>query len=162
MLEQIGINIQVKKEKIKNILSELFKECNIHYFDHENTWEIEDYINLNADSICFSFIKNKSEFPIRIELTRTPNENTEEREQYLAKIFSDLLKCKTITNYKEIDKPKEYPSDSIIFENDKAYFAFDNNTIWADGEGGKVEIRNEIEFINYQFDNKANLISGSS
>jgi hypothetical protein len=80
----------------------------------------------------------------------------------LAKIISDRLKCKTITNYKESDKPKDYPSDSIIFENDRAYFANDNNTIWADGEGGKVEVIREIIYVNHRFDYRGNLKSGSS
>lgn len=162
MLEQIGIDRQIKKDIIKGILSETFNGCKIHYFDQETTWEIEDKEQLDDYSICFSLIKNESEFPIMIEITRTPDKNTIERGQYLAKIISDKLNCKTITNYKEQDKPLYYPSDSIIFENGYAYLVDDSNTMWADGEGGKVKIVKEIVFVNYKFDDKANLINDNS
>jgi glucan-binding YG repeat protein len=162
MLEQIGIDIQIKKDIIKHLLSGIFKGCRIHYFDQEVTWEIENEDQVDNNSICFSLIRNKSEFPIKIEITRTPDKNNEEREQYLAKIISDKLNCKTITNYKEQDKPMDYPSDSIIFEKGHAYFANDSNTMWADGEGGEVEIVREIDFVNYKFDDKGNLVNGSS
>jgi len=158
MLEQIGIDRQIEKDAIKRILSNIFKGCKIHYFDQEVTWEIEDEEQLDDSSICFSLIKNESEFPIMIEITRTPDRNNEEREQYLAKIISDKLNCKTITNYKEQGKPMNYPSDSIIFEKGHAYFANDRNTVWADGEGVEVEIVREIDFVNYIFDDKGNLI----
>lgn len=160
MLEKIGIDRQIKREIIKGILSNTFKGCKIHYFDQGNTWEIEDEEQLDDHSICFSLIKSESEFPIMIEITRTPEENTIEREQYLAKIISDKLNCKTITNYKEPHESLYSPSDSIIFENEHAYFADDNNTIWADGEGGEVKIVREIVFVNYKFDDKANVIKG--
>jgi len=91
MLEQIGIERQINKDIIKGILSDIFKGCKIHYFDQEVTWEIEDEEQLDDHSICFSLIKNKSEFPIRIEIIRTPDRNTIERAQYLAKIISDKL-----------------------------------------------------------------------
>lgn len=162
MLEQIGIDIQIKKDIIKCLLSDIFKGCKIHYFDQETSWEIEEEEQLDDNSICFSLIKNESEFPIKIEITRTSDKNTEEREQYLAKIISDKLNCKTITNFKEQNKPLDYPSDSIIFEKGYAYFADDSNTIWADGEGGEVKIVEEIVFVNYKFDDKANLMNGSS
>lgn len=162
MLEQIGIDRQIKKDIIKGILSDTFKGCKIHYFDQEATWEIEDEEKLDDSSICFSLIKNESEFPIMIEITRTPDENTLERGQYLAKIISDKLNCKTITDYKEQDKSLFYPSDSIIFERGNAYFADDTNTIWADGEGGEVKILRKIVFENYKFDDLANLIKGKN
>jgi len=161
MLEQIGIDRQIKKDFIKDLLSDTFKGCKIHYFDQETTWEIEDEEQLDDHSICFSLIKNESEFPIMIEITGTPDKNTIERGQYLARIISDKLNCKTITDYKEQHESLYDPSDSIIFENGYAYFADDSNTMWADGEGGKVKIVKEIVFINYKFDDKANLINGN-
>ncbi|KFF22657.1 hypothetical protein [Chryseobacterium vrystaatense] len=162
MLEQIGIDRQIKKDIIKGILSETFKGCKIHYFDQGNTWGIEDEEQLDDDAICFSLIRNESEFPIMIEITRTPDKNTTERGQYLAKIISDKLNCKTITDYKELYESLYDPSDSIIFENGYAYLVDDSNTMWADGEGGKVKIVKEIVFVNYKFDDKANLINDNS
>lgn len=97
-MEQIGIDRHINKDVIKSILSDTFKGCKIHYFDQGNTWEIEDEKQLDGHSICFSLIKNESEFPMMIEITRTPDKNTIERGQYLAKIISDKLNCKTITN----------------------------------------------------------------
>lgn len=158
MFEQIGIDRKIEREIIKSLISDIFKNLRIHYFDQETSWEIEDEDKLDENSICFSLIKNESEFPIKIEITRTPDENNEEREQYLAKIISDRLKCKTITNYQEPDKPKDIPSDSIIFDNGRAYLANDYNTIWADGVGGKVEILKEIIYVNHRFDDNGNLI----
>lgn len=158
MLEQIGVDIQINKEEVKKLLVDIFKGCEIHYFDQETTWEIEDADQLDDHSICFSLMKNESEFPIMIEITRTPDQDNEEREQYLAKIISDRLNCKTITNYKDPNKPKDYPYDSIIFENGHAYLANDDNTIWADGEGGNVEVVRQISFVNYKFDDKGNRI----
>ena len=158
-MEQIGIDRQIKKDVIKGILSDTFKGCKIHYFDQGRTWEIEDEEQLDDHSICFSLIKNESEFPMMIEITRTPDKNTIERGQYLAKIISDKLNCKTITDYKEPHESLYSPSDSVIFENGHAYFADDSNTLWADGEGGEVKIVKEIVFVNYKFDDRANLIN---
>jgi len=157
MLEQIGINIQVNKDKIKSILSETFNDCKIYYFDQETTWNIENDKKLDNNSICFSLIKNRSEFPIMIEITRTPDKDNLEREQYLAKIISDELNCKTIASYKEPNTPDDYPLDSIIFENGSAFFANDSNTIWADGDSGEVIVVKEIGFVNYKFDRRGNL-----
>lgn len=161
-MEQIGIDRQIKKEIIKELLSDTFKGCKIHYFDQGNTWEIEDKEQLDDDSICFSLIKNESEFPIMIEITRTSDKNTIERGLYLAKIISDKLNCKTITDYKEPHESLYCPSDSVIFDKGHTYFADDSNTIWADGEGGKVKIVKEIFLGNYKFDDKANLIIENS
>lgn len=162
MLEQIGVDTQIKKDTIKSLLSDIFKSCKIHYFDQEISWEIEDDEQLDDNSICFSFIRNESEFPIKIEMLRTPDKDNEERGQYLAKIISDNLNCKTITNYREKDKPIDYPSDSIIFDKGNAYFANDDCTIWADGKGGEVKIVKKIDFVNYKFDDRGNLINVSN
>lgn len=161
-MEQIGIDRQIKKDIIKGILSDTFKGCKIHYFDQGNTWEIEDEKQLDDYSICFSLIKNESEFPIMIEIAGTPDKNTLERGQYLAKIISDKLNCKTITDYKEPYESLYCPSDSVIFDKGHSYFADDSNTIWADGEGDEVKIVKEIFLINYKFDDKANLIVENS
>ncbi|MBW3524826.1 hypothetical protein [Chryseobacterium sp. NKUCC03_KSP] len=161
-MEQIGIDRQIKKDVIKGILSETFKGCKIHYFDQGNTWEIEDEKQLDDDSICFSLIKNESEFPILIEITRTSDKNALERGQYLAKIISDQLNCKTITDYKKPYESLYCPSDSVIFDKGHAYFADDGNTMWADGEGEEVKIVKEIFLTNYKFDDKANLITSNS
>lgn len=161
-MEQIGIDRKIRKDIIKGILSDTFKGCKIHYFDQRNTWEIEGEEQLDDHSICFSLIKSESEFPIMIEITRTPDENTMERGQYLAKIISDKLNCKTITDYKEPHESLYCPSDSVIFDKGHTYFADDSNTMWADGEGGEVKIVKEIFLANYKFDDKANLIVGNS
>jgi hypothetical protein len=69
-MEQIGIDRHIKKDVIKGILSDTFKGCKIHYFD-QGKQEIEDEKQLDDYSICFSLIKNESEFPIMIEIAGT-------------------------------------------------------------------------------------------
>ncbi|BDD03907.1 hypothetical protein [Aureibacter tunicatorum] len=157
MFEEIGVNIIVEKEKINGILNDCFSDLNIHYFDQETTWEMSDKDNLNENSIYFSFIKNESEFPLKIEIGRTPSENGIEREQFIAKIISDKLNCKTIASYKPPKADDDYPSDSIIFHDGKAFFGNDSNTMWADGEGGKVIEEYEINYIQHRFDKKAKI-----
>lgn len=149
MLEQVGININVSKDVIQNILKELFYECSVHFFSEKQDIEPNH-------SISFDLVQNPSEFCITLEVYVTPDQNNEEREQYLAKVLSDKLNCKTITSY-QVEKNNYSPYESIVFENGHAYLANDKNTLWADGEGGKVQILKKIGFDNYRFDGKANL-----
>src|SRR5687768_8691790 len=162
MFENIGIDFKVERNAIREILSDVFSGVKIHYFDMYDTWEIEDEELLDDSSICFSLTKSESEFPIKLILTRTSEEHTEEREQFLAKTISDRLACKTIANYSYPGHPENYPSDSIIFEKGRAYLADDSKTIWGDGEGGPVQIVKEIEFHVPQFDDRGRFVSGSS
>lgn len=158
MLEYIGINLLQDKTSIKNILAEVFSQLNVHYFDQYNSWEIEYNDLLNDDSICFSFIENESEFPIILELTRTPKEDTNERELFLAKIISERLQCRTITRYRPNNASIDYPFDSIVFDKGIAFLTDDNNTIWADGIGGTVQILNQIVLNISNFDTRGNIV----
>jgi hypothetical protein len=161
MLEQIGIDREIKKEIVLEILSNEFNDYKIYYIDHAITGEKgnEDYFK--NSSIGFSIIKIECEFPIKVEVYGLPDKNNEEREQYLAKVFSDKLSCKTITGYQDKKNP-DYPYYSIVFFNGLTYLANDYDTVWADGEGGEVKVIEEIKLESYNFDKKGNLKMGSS
>jgi hypothetical protein len=68
MLEQIGIDRKIEREIIKSLLSDIFKDLRIHYFDQETSWEIEDEDKLDENSICFSLIKMKVNSRLKLRL----------------------------------------------------------------------------------------------
>lgn len=158
MLEQIGIDREIDKEIIYDILENEFKDCKFHFIEYLKNDDIPDYYN--KDTIGFSIIQINSEFPNRIELYGFPDKNSEEREQYVAKIISDRLSCKTITSYTDKNNP-DFAYYSIIFENGSAFLADDYDTAWADGEGGEVKVIGQINFQNHEFDNKGNKMGSS-
>jgi hypothetical protein len=159
MFEQIGIEKKIEKEEVKAILKDVFRNFDIHYFDRTDQVEIENEIKDN--SILFSIFNTESEFPIKIELTGTPESNSSEREQFLEKLLSDRLQCRTITSYQGPETPTDYPYASVIFNDGHCYLADDYNTIWADGQGGHVKIVREIQFKPMKFDFSAEPIVDS-
>lgn len=162
MYECIGIDFDVDKRVIKDILLDVFSDLQFHYFDEGGTYEIENEESVDSSSINFSLVKTKSEFPVKLQLYGTPEDDTDKRELYLAQIISDRLQCRTITGFLPPDVPKGYPYDSIIFDKGISYLTDDSNTIWADGEGGEVRIIKPFALGNFHFDKSGRFQTGSS
>ncbi len=160
MLEYIGIEREIDKKLIKDYLSSVFPKWKIHLYNPFNG-DMENEISIEKNSVLLGVTRNDSEFPICIDLFRTPDENTEERQKCIARLLSDYFDCKTITAFEDEEIP-ENPYYSVIFDNGHTFLANDANTMWGDGEGGLVKTIKEIPFKNYDFDESGNLIKVSS
>ncbi len=145
-MENLGIGCEITQDRMSQVLKELFPSLNFH------DWQMEKDEPLPQESVLFTLLRNRSEFPVKLDLYGFPSEDVAEREQYIAKQLSIRLDCRTIVPYQEKDSADPY--HCVIFDKYRSYLANDNLTLWADDEGGAVKIIGPIQLKEYQFDSK--------
>ena len=152
-MENLSIGCEITQDSMNQVLKELFPSLNFHY------WEMEKDEKVPQEAVLFTLLRNRSEYPIKLDLYGFPSEDVAEREQYIAKQLSIRLGCRTIVPYQE--KGSSYPYHCVIFDKDRSYLANDSLTLWADDEGGEVKIIEPIQLKEYQFDSKGKMKSSS-
>ncbi len=163
-MEVIGLETEVPRMEILRVIHSLFPKKELINWEgnFEKTYVYDGKTNRHDEDIPDNFsgfalqIKSHvSEFRTIITLFRTPEENTEERELFLASRLSHRLNCRTI-----IDGPAglvDHPYCSVIIDRDKIFEANDLDTKWADGEeGGHVKIVRPIDLTILEFDEEGN------
>lgn len=155
-MEEIYLNKRLNNEEILKTISEIFTEVQVFHDDFtENSPE-----KLNIDNPAHIFFNTddgfgSKEFNFRISIYRTPKVHEKERELYLAKIFSEQYRIKTLVPFSNPDDPGD-PFYDIVFDDGKIYLADDSKV--DDSTGGDVEILHEYHLEMFDFDKKAEII----
>ena len=145
MLETIGLSKQIDENEISSFLQEIFPGLQFQKID------LDSIPLLNSNKTNYFLNTSESEFPIWIEILINQEQNTDEREQYIARKLSTLLECKTIVGYQE--KGSSNPYYAIIFDNGKAFLASDFETKFANDGENEVQIIKELEDLStHSFD----------
>jgi hypothetical protein len=122
------------------------------FFNNQSVY-IGDILGIveNTSEVFNSIEINKSEFPFGLSIQKYPKQiNTENFQQmtvllsyYLSKCFNCLSICDG-TGYGDHNSPYL----SIIWDTEIAFLADDSDTLFADGEGGKVKIIKKLNLNN--------------
>lgn len=157
-MESIYSDKPIEIEEIRKNLSELFTDLEVFYWNFAD--DIPSNFNSeNSNQIFFNtiFEEDRKEFAFVITIYRTPDENYDVRELFIAKYFSEKLKIRTLVAYNHPDKP-DYPYYDIIFDENNTYLADDSDTNFGDGTENLVKIIQKMDIPKIQFDSKGNLI----
>lgn len=137
MLESIGFSRPVGEKDILRCLEQLFPKLKFQRVDLDSVGELE------SDKVGFFIYHSRSEFPVRIEVLFRNKENTEEREQYIAREMSVMLKLRTIVGWQPTGSSNPYLN--LVYDKGETYLADDFETEYA-GDGEKeVEIIEKLE-----------------
>ncbi|MBR9921051.1 MAG: hypothetical protein GYB31_09445 [Bacteroidetes bacterium] len=151
MLETIGISKLLTEKEISTALHLIFPSLKFIRVDNDTIVERK----LKPNEVGFFVYPNDSEYKIRIEVMFPQKNNTEEREQYIAKKISENLNCKTIVGYQSKHSKDQYLS--LVFENGKVFLADDLETKYAGDGDDEVRIIKELDSnMIGAFDNNGN------
>jgi hypothetical protein len=161
-MEDIYLDKPIEIENIRENLSELFTDLEVFYWDFVDE-EPSNFNSENSNQIFFNtiFDEDRKEFAFVISIYRTPDENSYERQLFLAEYFSKKHKIRTLAPYIHPEKPN-YPYYDIIFTENNAFLADDSDTSFGDGTENLIEIIQRIEIPVIKFDTKANLMNETS
>lgn len=157
-MENIYLDKPIEIEEIRKNLSEIFTDLEVFYWDFAD--DIPSNFNSeNSNQIFFNtiFDGERKEFAFVITIYRTPDDNSDERQLFIAKYFSEKHKLRTLAVYVHPDDT-DYPYYDIIFENNNTYLADDSDTNFGDGTENLVKIIQKIDIPEIRFDPKGNLI----
>ncbi len=154
MLEIIHFKKQFTSGEIIEALNEVFPALDFKEIKIEDYPEKEDQ---RPNTVYLVIQQNKSEFPMTLELYNTAQENTAQREQFIAWKLSKILGCRILVGYQE----KEFadsPFHNLIFDGDKIFLATDlESKLSGDGDQN-VKIADEREVKIAMFNSKGQLI----
>ena len=157
-MENIYLDNPIEIEEIRKNLSEIFTDLEIFYWDFAD--DLPSNFNLeNSNQIFFNTCldEERKEFTFVITIYRTPDDNSDERQLFIAKYFSEKNKLRSLAVYVHPNEPN-YPYYDIIFEENNAYLADDSDTNFGDGTKNLVKIIEKIDIPEFRFDPKGNLI----
>ena len=157
-METIYTHNKLEDLTIKNFLEKTFPGISVFKYDLINDSEPEEGFDTdNPFHIFFHpyFDNEKIEFGNKIDIYRTPEENSEERAIFLGKQLSQELNLETLVTYKNPEDPSPYYD--IVFKDARSYLADDANSNFADGESEKIRIIKEVYLPDYRFDRLGNL-----
>lgn len=151
MLETIGFSELIDAGQLSSALKELFPELEFQQI------ELADFETLThgmKNMVYFVPIYPKSDFPLRIELYNLPNDNTDEREQYIGQKLAQMLKCRTIVGYQGLGY-EHSPFHCLVFDGYKVFLATDIKSSYSEDGSSKVRLVEELsEFHTLEFDSR--------
>lgn len=157
-METIYTHTKIEDITLKTLLQKIFPGVQVYKYDLINDSEPERGFDMNNPCHIFFhpyFDNEKIEFGNKIDIYRTPEENSEERAIFVGKQLSQELNLETLVTYTNPEDPSPYYS--LVFKDAKSYLADDANSNFADGESEKIKILKEVNLPDYRFDDLGNL-----
>ncbi|MDQ8003661.1 MAG: hypothetical protein REI64_02610 [Pedobacter sp.] len=157
-MEDIYLDEIMDVKDILNSLKQIFPDLTVFYYDFNEDPPVDLDFN-NPKHIFFNSLYSEEKFELRFQICiyRTPNEDYEQRQIYIGKIFSDLNNVRVLVPFNDPEE-RSYPYYSLFFEKGKIFLADDNDTNFADGTEGVVKVIKEYAMVMPRFDAKAQLI----